>query len=766
MTDRVIEFSGPASEWLEALPLGNGRIGAMCWGGHPARIDLNEETVWSGNPGRESAQRRRGEQCAAKLIANARAAISGGRAEDAAEALRGAQAGHVQAFLPVGTLTVDPGRLAAPPVARRLSLADAVHTSVCADLISETFVSAPHDVLVHRISGLAPETVPTVGFASPLREESREEDGAVVVSTLRSPVDVAPAHEPQLPAAVWPDEDEQSVTAVVRIESRRTDADVLVVVAIETTYPGMGETRFGTVAEARRRAEEKARAAFAASYADLRASHIAAHADLFGRVELTAGEPAPPHGTASRLVRARDAAGPTACADTDLVPLLFDYGRYLLIASSRSPGCLPATLQGLWNADMRPPWSSAYTLNINTQMNYWPAEPTNLSEVVEPLFRLVGALARTGGTTARELGAGGWAAHHNSDAWGHSAAVGEGRGDPSWAFWPMAGPWLVRHLAEHSAFGASTDRAAAVADRLRRGAAEFVLDWLIEDDAGRLGTAPSTSPENTYVEASGRIASVGRTSTMDLALVRELLESIGDDPGDLGDRARTALARLPEISERVTPDGVLEWDRPVSETDPHHRHLSHLYPLFPGATADAAFERAAAVSLDRRGADSTGWSLAWKMALWSRLGRADRVDELIELFLRDARSHGGEWAGGLYPNLFAAHPPFQVDGNLGFTAGIAESLLQSHRGAIELLPAVPTALRTGSVRGLVARPGVIVDMVWESGELVSAVLRARPGNDASVIVRWRDREVEAAVSAACPITVTPASMRVRAHVDI
>jgi len=721
MTYRSISFEGPAEEWLEALPLGNGRLGAMCWGGLPARIDLNEESVWSGGPGSESAQPGASDADAAALVLSARRAMSEGRTADAEQDLMAAQRGHAQAFLPVGSLVIDTGD-AGESVARTLSLSEAVHTSTSGGVVAETFVSPVHDVLVHRVMGAAGDQTPRIRFESPLLTVSHEElaDGVRVV--LRTPADVAPGHEPQLPAAVWPDPDDEALTVVVEVRRRRRGDGVTVVAAVETTYAGLGSTEFLPVDDAVRRATAKVTAAIGAETDDVRTAHVDAHAHLFGRVSLES-------------------------EGDDLVPLLFDYGRYLLVSSSRAPARLPANLQGLWNAEMRPPWSSAYTLNINLQMNYWAAETTNLAETAEPLFALIGTLADSGRATARRLGARGWAAHHNSDAWGHAAAVGEGKGRPSWAFWPMAGTWLLDHLAEHRAFGVVGDEFVTSAHRLYRGAAEFLLDWLVPFPDGRLGTLPSTSPENTYVDDSGFEASIGDTSTMDLALVREVLSEAARGADDLAARARDALDRLPTIESRVTARGVLEWANEVTEVDPHHRHLSHLYPLFPGSSADAEFERAATASLDRRGADSTGWSLAWKMALWSRLRRADRLDELIELFFRDARERDGAWSGGLYPNFFAAHPPFQIDGNLGFTAGIAEALVQSHRGEIELLPAVPTRLATGSVRGLVARPGVVVDVAWKDGAFVRASLTARAGRETTVRVRYRDRACDVAVHA-------------------
>ncbi|GGO63077.1 hypothetical protein GCM10010910_14750 [Microbacterium nanhaiense] len=742
MTERTLEYDGAAEEWLEALPLGNGRIGVMDWGSFPARLGLNEESVWSGNPGSEEAQRRVSVKEARELSVRAQRAAIEGRAGDAERELKAAQSGHSQAYLPVGELVIDGGQ--EPTSHRALALADALHTASGSTMRAETFVSAVHDVIVHRVSSGAD---PALRFESPLRVERHETTESGERWILRAPIDVPPPHEPQLAAAIWPDDTEDTVRVVVEAAWRRDGDDAIVIVAIETSYAGLGEERLLDVADAVERAARKAADALAAPYSDLRRAHINAHRELFDRAGLDGSAPA---GTIPERLEAARASGDTAAADPDLVPLLFDYGRYLLISASRAPGRLPANLQGIWNNDPRPPWSSAYTTNINLEMNYWAAETANLAELADPLFDLIAALARTGEAVAASLGARGWAAHHNSDAWAFASSVGEGRADPKWAFWPFAGAWLLQHVAEHRAFGSDRE---CVSPDVVRGAAEFLLDWLVETPAG-LGTAPSTSPENTYLDADGAERSVGTTSTMDLAITRELLASVVNDE-QIGARARAALERLPEIDSRITGAGVVEWDREYTEADPHHRHLSHLYALHPGSAASPAFERAAATSLDRRGADSTGWSLAWKMAMWSRLRRGDRLDELIQLFLRDARGEARQWSGGLYPNLFAAHPPFQIDGNYGFVAGIAEALLQSHRGEIELLPALPSSMRTGSVRGLVARPGIVVDIEWSERKLLRARLRARPGRGGTVRVRWGSAIAAVDVETAGDAIITP-----------
>lgn len=738
---RRLVFEGPAREWLEALPLGNGRIGAMCGGGLRAEIGLNEETVWSGAPRRDERQRPLAPEEAQRLLADARRAVLEGRPHEAEELLRRRQSGYSQAYLPVGTLVVGPQEDEEPAeVVRSLDLATAVHELRAGGHAAETFASATAEVLVHAVSG-APSPL-EVAFTTPLREASRAElaDGFAVL--LEAPVDVAPGHEPDLPAATWGEGDERGVEVAVVVRRRDEPARVVIVVAIETTYAGPAAD-LSSADEAMRRAHARVDAALATPYDRLRDEHVAAHAALFDRVRIDLGR-APDATTSERLARARS-RGDVAAADPDLVATLFDYGRYLLLSSAR-PGGLPATLQGLWNAEMRPPWSSNFTLNINTEMNCWASEVTGLPETAEPLIRFTAALAERGAHTAAvDYGAPGWVAHHNSDAWAFTATVGAGHGSPSWAFWPFAGPWLLRHAADHVAFGSAPEGFVDATLRpLARGAAEFLLAWLVRLPDGSLGTAPSTSPENTF-RVDGHEVGVGVTSTMDLALARELLGTVvglGPDDDALVGAAREALSALPELSSRATPDGVLEWDRPVDEVDPQHRHVSHLYPLYPGDAADEAFERAAVATLDRRGLDSTGWSLAWKTALWARLGRPDRIAELLELFFRDARGSGFGEAGGLYANLFAAHPPFQIDGNLGFTAGFAECLLQSHRGRIDLLPAVPAALAAGRVSGLVARPGVVVDLAWADGRLATARLRAREGRDGRVRVRWDGRETE------------------------
>lgn len=448
--------------------------------------------------------------------------------------------------------------------------------------------------------------------------------------------------------------------------------------------------------------------------------------------------------------------------DPHLAVLAFQYGRYLTVAASR-PGTLPMNLQGIWNAEAQPPWNSNYTININTEMNYWPVLVGDLAECHEPLLSWLDRLAAAGRGTARRLyDARGWVAHHNSDPWGFSGPTGLGHDSASWSTWPFGGVWLARHVVDHHDWTGDD----AVLERhwpVVRGAALFLLDTLVELDDGTLGTSPSTSPENLYLLPDGRRASVGVSTTSDLAMARDLLEHVrrlapvvGDDDEDLRAAVDGALERLP--TERVAPDGRLaEWRTDVPDAEPEHRHQSHLYRVFPGTSIDPdtapALAEAARRTLDARGPDSTGWSLAWRLALRARLRDPDGVAALVATFLHPVDADPADLPpadapaaerGGVYRSLLCAHPPFQIDGNLGFTAGLAEALVQAHRrGAdgvreVHLLPALPAAWPDGRVQGLRLRGGLrVVDLRWRDGRVEQAVLEA--ARSVVVDVREADR---------------------------
>lgn len=705
------------------------------------RIGLNESSLWSGGP--QSARTGVVSAAAAReSLQRGRALFDAGCPVDAERELTTLSHRYPQSFLPLGELIITTPELTAD-VERSLALSDAVHTTVqrgdATTIVSRTATPATPDVLLHELLVEGERTPVEVSFTSPLHIVSAQLRTDGLSSLIVAPGDAAPAHEPEEPARRWDVDGVAPVHAAIEVhlthDGEAVVADgairisgagtVRLVLAAQTTFDTVGnDPRHPATAVAA--AIGQVEASSSASTDELLTAHRAARRSSQDRMRLRLGAHfIDPQFFPDDLDEASSA---------EVLTVLFDYGRYLLSSCSRAGG-LPANLQGIWNDQMQPPWSSDYTLNINTPMNYWGAEPTGASDAHLALLELLEGLALRGAETARRLyGCGGWVAHHNTDVWAYSEPT---RGDASWALWPFGGAWLVRQFDEHRRFGAMSPATARRFWPVVRGCAEFLLDFSASADAS-IETFPSTSPENTYIAGAGTTAAITASSALDRALLREVLETTvalaveteqEDDP--IVTRSRNALTAV--AGPRTSADGTIaEWGEDRTAVDPTHRHLSHLFPWFPGDTGADAHDSAVARTLDVRGDDSTGWSLAWKLALAARIDDADRVARLIPLVTRRATG-GGAHRAGLYPNLFAAHPPFQIDGNLGLVGALAEMIVQSHRpGRIDLLRGLPDELSTGEAAGLIARPGIVVDLLWADGRPHTVSLRARTAEAAGL----------------------------------
>ncbi len=752
-------YQQPAEYFEESLVLGNGKMGASVFGGISTdSIYLNDATLWSGEPVNPAMN-----PDAHQFVPKVREALANENYQQADELIRNIQGSFSQSYAPLGTIymSFDHHSKKVKNYQRSLDISTAeAKISYQVDDITynrEYFISNPDQVMVITLNCSKDEALNfNIDFGSLLKFETFVED-SVQKTRGYAPYHAEPNYRGDIKDPVRFDP-ERGIHFANYVKVRATDGEVSyedstlrvnkasfaeILVSVATSFNGFDKDPVKDGKPYQTMAAKQLNLASDLSLATLRQNHQNDYQRFFNRLQLDLNAPdSLDIPTDQRLIRYSK-----GLPDRGLEELYFHFGRYLLISSSRTSQ-VPANLQGIWNPYLRPPWSSNYTVNINVEENYWLAEVANLSECHQPLLSWIENLAMTGEVSAATFyGAEGWAVGHNSDIWAMTNPVGDfGEGHPVWANWNMGGAWLSTHLWEHYAFTSDKEFLKEKAYPLMKGAAEFCLDMLIEDMHGKLITSPSTSPENLYKTPDGYKGATFYGATADLAIIKELfIQTI--DAAEILKIDKNFQQRLIEKLAQLHPYQVgksghlQEWYHDWEDVDPQHRHQSHLIGLYPGnhITTSKTPELAAACekTLTIKGDVSTGWSQGWRINLWARLKNGNRAHKLFQNLLRYVDPSGLNYnysnGGGTYPNLFDAHPPFQIDGNFGGAAGVLEMLVQSTIDTIEILPALPDLWSEGQLKGVKTRGGFEIEFNWVNKKVEYLEVYAEKGGTSTIV---------------------------------